>query len=93
MTERDTFLKCIEDLRTQVVQVHRRLIELQDGAAFDPRLPNLPERAKEIEREVLSVSGEAERLRARFDELHGIHAVWPPQRRKSDRRRPKSSVA
>jgi hypothetical protein len=93
MSDRDSFLRSIEHLRSQVGQVHRRLVELHDTAAFDPRLPNLPERAREIERQVQTVSGEAERLRARFKELHGIRSQSPPRRRKSDNRSPKQTVS
>lgn len=89
MSERDGVLKSIENLRSRVGQVHRRLTELHETASFDPRLPNLPERAKEIESEVQSVGGDAERLRERFEELHGNQPHdRTPRRRKTDRHLP-----
>ncbi len=64
--ERDQVLRAIEKLRARTGHMHQELLDLEDSASFDPRLPGLDIRAGNIGAESRTLTDEAEQLRERL---------------------------
>ncbi len=69
MIEREQLLRTIEKLRARTGHLHQEVLNLQESASFDPRLPGLEVRAGGIGAESRALSDEAEQLRERLHEL------------------------
>ncbi len=67
--EREQVLRAIEKLRSRTGHMHQELLNLEQSASFDPRLPGLDARAGSIETEGRALSDDAKRLRDVLREL------------------------